>query len=134
SPDANPELRLVAFAFADRLGLEPCPPALYRQSAMPPDTVLPDFKSCLAIDHLSRNNCPGPWLESALAWFPVDPTLSPRIALREARRNPGASTDSALARVADSRSGNASALALWICGLSRQLRVTRGEARAANQP
>jgi len=116
NPDANPEVRILAFAFADRLGLGSCPRALRRWSRMRPGRVGPDFTVCTALHHLSRASCRGPWLQAALRWLPLDPTLTPRTVLREARRNP-AQADAALATHADARLATASALAQWACGV-----------------
>ncbi len=112
--DADPEHRILAFAFADRLGLEKCPAAVAEWSAMTPEQAGPDFTVCMALHHLSRASCPGPLLERSLAWLGLDPVVSTRTALREAMREP-AGADAPLADRAGADLGKASAMALWIC-------------------
>jgi hypothetical protein len=115
-PKADHEVRILAFAFADRLGLGPCPDELRSWSEMRSEQVGPDFTVCTAINHLSRAGCDGDWLDAALRWLPLDPTLSPRIVLREAHKDPQY-TDAALAQQAGARLGRTSALAHWLCGM-----------------
>jgi hypothetical protein len=115
--NADPEHRILAFAFADRLGLEPCPASLREWAVTTPEQAGPDFTVCTALHHLSRAACPGPWLDASLRWLALDPVVSTRTALREARREP-ARADAALASLADARAGTASAMALWLCSVT----------------
>ena len=115
-PDYDPAVRMMAFAFADRLGLPKCSRTLRRWGDMRLRFVGGDFTVALALHHLSRANCRGPWLADTLRWLPLESTLSTRTALREARKNP-ALADTELAKHANARFGTASAMALWICGL-----------------
>lgn len=115
-PSSDPELRKLAFVYADHLGLGPCPEALRQWGQMRMEQAGFDPNVSLALHHLSRAGCEGPWLESALHWLRLEPTLSPRTVLREEGRNPG-HADAALAVYADARFGSASALALWMCGM-----------------
>jgi hypothetical protein len=115
--DADPEHRILAFAFADRLGLGDCPAALGEWARRTPAEVGPDFTVCTALHHLSRAGCRGPWLESSIQWLGLDPVVSVRTALREARRAPS-SADALLASEAGARRGASSAMASWICGVA----------------
>jgi HEAT repeat protein len=116
-PGANGELRITAFAMADLLGLDSCSEPLRRWAAKSPEEVGADFKVCTALEHLSRSSCTGPWMGAALEWFPLDPVLSPRVVLREARKDPAAA-DPVLARAVDEKRGVPRALASWICGVT----------------
>jgi hypothetical protein len=115
-PDSDPQVRVLAYAFADLLGLARCPRAVRTWAGMRVRHVGPDFTVCLALHHMSRHQCKGAWLDTALRWLPLDGTLTARTVLREAKDDPVAA-DPILGRHANARFGAASALAHWICGM-----------------